>query len=153
MCAGLKFNPNRPNYQNPQMFMENIINCRFFDNLSIPQVLEQATAQEGHICQHEQALKREKACVQALSAELRKICIFESTVPLSRSPQKTSIHESAEPPSKQNTFCRQVQTSSIQACETLAVMYLQRGPPIAENKLTTHRTHRTHRSLFGFPQA
>ncbi len=31
------------------------------------------------------------------------------------------------------------------ACETLAVMYLQRGPPIAENKSTTHRTHRTHR--------
>ncbi len=27
--------------------------------------------------------------------------------------------------------------------ETLAVMYLQRGPPIAENKPTTHRTHRT----------
>ncbi len=31
------------------------------------------------------------------------------------------------------------------ACETLAVMYLQRGPPIAENKSTMHRTHRTHR--------
>ncbi len=28
--------------------------------------------------------------------------------------------------------------------ETLAVMYLQRGPPIAENKSTTHRTPRTH---------
>jgi hypothetical protein len=26
------------------------------------------------------------------------------------------------------------------ACETLAVMYLQRGPTIAENKSTTHRT-------------
>ncbi len=26
---------------------------------------------------------------------------------------------------------------------TLAVMYLQRGPPIAENNPTTHRTHRT----------
>ena len=33
------------------------------------------------------------------------------------------------------------------ACETLAVMYLQRGPPTAENKTTTHRTHRTHRTL------
>jgi hypothetical protein len=30
-------------------------------------------------------------------------------------------------------------------CEMLAVMYLQRGPPIAENESTTHRTHRTHR--------
>ncbi len=30
------------------------------------------------------------------------------------------------------------------ACEMLAVMYLQRGPPIAENESTTHRTHRTH---------
>jgi hypothetical protein len=29
------------------------------------------------------------------------------------------------------------------ACEMLAVMYLQRGPPIAENETTTHRTHRT----------
>jgi hypothetical protein len=27
----------------------------------------------------------------------------------------------------------------------LAVMYLERGPPIAENETTTHRTHRTHR--------
>jgi hypothetical protein len=27
-----------------------------------------------------------------------------------------------------------------------AVMYLQRGPPIAENNPTTHRTHRTHRT-------
>ncbi len=27
------------------------------------------------------------------------------------------------------------------ACEMLAVMYLQRGPPIAENETTTHRTH------------
>jgi hypothetical protein len=33
------------------------------------------------------------------------------------------------------------------ACETLAVMYLQRGSPIAENKSTTHRTHGTHRTL------
>jgi hypothetical protein len=32
------------------------------------------------------------------------------------------------------------------ACEMLAVMYLQRGPPIAENESTPHRTHRTHRS-------
>ncbi len=32
------------------------------------------------------------------------------------------------------------------ACETLAVMYLQWGPPIAENESTTHRTHRTHRT-------
>jgi hypothetical protein len=32
------------------------------------------------------------------------------------------------------------------ACEMLAVMYLQRGPPIAENETTTHRTHRTHRT-------
>ncbi len=31
----------------------------------------------------------------------------------------------------------------LEACETLAVMYLQRGPPIAENKSTTHRTHRS----------
>ena len=30
----------------------------------------------------------------------------------------------------------------------LAVMYLQRGPPIAENETTTHRTHRTHRLGF-----
>ncbi len=29
------------------------------------------------------------------------------------------------------------------ACEMLAVMYLQRGPQIAENETTTHRTHRT----------
>jgi hypothetical protein len=29
--------------------------------------------------------------------------------------------------------------------DMLAVMYLQRGPPIAENESTTHRTHRTHR--------
>jgi hypothetical protein len=36
------------------------------------------------------------------------------------------------------------------ACETLAMMYLQRGPPIAENKSTTHRTHRTHRRFFFF---
>ncbi len=36
--------------------------------------------------------------------------------------------------------------SSLAACETLAAMYLQRGPPIAENKSTTHRTHRTHSS-------
>jgi hypothetical protein len=70
MCAGLEFNPNRPHNQNPQMVMENIINSRFFDNLSIPQVLEQATAQEGRIRQLEQALEREKARVQALSAEL-----------------------------------------------------------------------------------
>ena len=32
------------------------------------------------------------------------------------------------------------------ACEKLTVMYLQRGPPIAENKPTMHRTHRTHRT-------
>jgi hypothetical protein len=31
------------------------------------------------------------------------------------------------------------------ACETLAAKYLQRGPPIAESKSTTHRTHRRHR--------
>ncbi len=35
------------------------------------------------------------------------------------------------------------------ACETLAVMYLQRGPPIVENQSTTHRTHRTHRQRNG----
>jgi len=70
MCAGLEFNPKRPNDQNPQMVMENIINGRFFDDLSIPQVLEHATAQEGRIRQLEQALEREKARVQALSAEL-----------------------------------------------------------------------------------
>ncbi len=29
-------------------------------------------------------------------------------------------------------------------CEMLAGMYLQRGPQIAENECTTHRTHRTH---------
>jgi hypothetical protein len=29
--------------------------------------------------------------------------------------------------------------------ERLSRLYLQRGPPIAENKPTTHRTHRTHR--------
>ncbi len=33
------------------------------------------------------------------------------------------------------------------ACETMAVMYLQRGPLSAENETTTHRTHRTHRLL------
>jgi hypothetical protein len=27
------------------------------------------------------------------------------------------------------------------AHETLAVIYLQRGPPTADNKSTTHRTH------------
>ena len=32
------------------------------------------------------------------------------------------------------------------ACEMLAVMYLQPGPPIAENETTTHGTHRTHRT-------
>ena len=52
------------------MVMENIINGRFFDDLGIPQLLEQATAQEGRIHQLEQALEREKARVQALSAEL-----------------------------------------------------------------------------------
>ncbi len=30
------------------------------------------------------------------------------------------------------------------ACETLAAMYFQRGPPIAKNKTPAHRTHRTH---------
>jgi hypothetical protein len=29
--------------------------------------------------------------------------------------------------------------------QSRGVMYLQRGPPIAENNSTTHRTHRTHR--------
>jgi hypothetical protein len=33
------------------------------------------------------------------------------------------------------------------ACEMLAVMYLQRGPPIAENEATTHRTDRTLRAV------
>jgi hypothetical protein len=32
-----------------------------------------------------------------------------------------------------------------------AVMYLQRGPPIAENNPTTHRTHRTHRTPSASP--
>ncbi len=32
-------------------------------------------------------------------------------------------------------------------------MYLQRGPPIAENKPTTHRTHRMHRTLLVFHDA
>ncbi len=35
--------------------------------------------------------------------------------------------------------------SCLPQCEMLAVMYLQRGPPITENESTTHRTHRTHR--------
>jgi hypothetical protein len=33
------------------------------------------------------------------------------------------------------------------SCETLAVMYLQQGPLIAENKPTMHRMHRMHRTL------
>jgi hypothetical protein len=38
------------------------------------------------------------------------------------------------------------------ACETWAMMYLQRGPPTAENKPTTHRTHRTHRTRYAWWQ-
>ena len=38
---------------------------------------------------------------------------------------------------------RQVSISRA-ACAVTDVVYLQRGPPIAENRSTTHRTHRTH---------
>ena len=38
-----------------------------------------------------------------------------------------------------------VDTTTRYACKMLAVMYLQRGPPIVENETTTHRTHRMHR--------
>jgi hypothetical protein len=36
---------------------------------------------------------------------------------------------------------------------TLAAMYLQRGPPIAENKSTTHRTHRTPQKHDFYPRS
>jgi hypothetical protein len=37
-----------------------------------------------------------------------------------------------------------VHTTITKACETLAVMYLQRGASIAQNKSPTHKMHRTH---------
>ncbi len=39
----------------------------------------------------------------------------------------------------------------LHACETLATMFLQRGPPIAENKSTTHRAHSHVSSLNALP--
>jgi hypothetical protein len=51
---------------------------------------------------------------------------------------------------KMNNSCRTAACDTLQQNarfhETLAVMYLQRGPPIAENKPTTHRSHKTYRT-------
>jgi hypothetical protein len=39
--------------------------------------------------------------------------------------------------------------SCLRDVAKLAVMYLQRGPPIAENEPTTHRTHRRSTRILG----
>ena len=36
------------------------------------------------------------------------------------------------------------------SCEKLAVINLQRGPPIADNKSPTHRTHRAHMEIYAY---